>query len=151
MGHVYNAPPALLLAVPSGAGGGDAPGALRRTIAMREKPDVRDYRAWMQDTQTEINRNKIAGRRKKEINTIAEALRRCTEPTRLAVTVSLFPLLPNVPLDLTRARDWLCSNWPGKALSQAAAAPCYFEEGDLRSGEGRIPYMVSAHIIERSS
>jgi hypothetical protein len=85
-----------------------------KAIAMRDWSEVRDYRAWMQETEPGLIRGHVADSRKKEINTIAAALRHRTEPTTPKVTVDLIHLSATVTLNLTRARDWLCSSWPGK-------------------------------------
>jgi hypothetical protein len=86
-----------------------------KAIEMRERPEVRDYRAWMRETESDLAYGRMTDSRRKEINTIAAALRRRTEPTNPKASVGVIPS-PSAaaPLDLTRARDWLCSSWPGK-------------------------------------
>jgi hypothetical protein len=61
-----------------------------------------------------IQKNKVKDWRVKEVNTIAAALKRRTEPTTMGVSVNVLQLAANIAIDLTRLRDWLCSNWPGK-------------------------------------
>jgi hypothetical protein len=85
-----------------------------KAVAMRDAPEVRDYRAWMRDTQSNLTYGKMEDSRVKEINTIAAALRRRAEPTTPNVSVGFFPISAAVPMDLTRMRDWLCSSWPSK-------------------------------------
>jgi hypothetical protein len=85
-----------------------------KAIAMRDEPEVRDYRAWMRDNESDLMYGKMADARVKEISAIAAALRRRSEPTTPNVQVGLFPLSAGIAVDLTRARDWLWSNWPGK-------------------------------------
>ena len=107
---------------------------------MREDPEVRDYRAWMKDTESDlIHGNKVKDTRKKEINTIAAALRRRTEPTTRSVIIGL-PPSAGTPFSLTRARDWLCSNWPGKRYRRLIQrlAISKKETVDLTAGVGSI-------------
>jgi hypothetical protein len=111
-----------------------------KAIAMREDPEVRDYRAWMKDTESDlIHGNKVKDTRKKEINTIAAGLRRRTEPTTQSVIIGL-PPSAGTPLSLTRARDWLCSSWPGKRYRRLIQrlAISKKETVDLTEGVGSI-------------
>jgi hypothetical protein len=90
-----------------------------KAIAMRDEPEVRDYRAWMRDTQSDLtDHRKMEDSRVKEINTIAAALRRRVEPTtpnaKINMKFGLFPVSADIPVSLARSRDWLCSAWPGK-------------------------------------
>jgi hypothetical protein len=111
-----------------------------KAIAMREDPEVRDYRAWMKDTESDlIYDNKIKDTRKKEINTIAAALSRRTKPTTPSVIIGL-PPSAGISLSLTRARDWVCSSWPGKRYRRLIQrlAISKKETVDLIAGVGSI-------------
>jgi hypothetical protein len=94
----------------------------------------------MKDTESDlIHDNKIKDTRKREINTIAAALSRRTKPTTLSVIIGL-PQSAGISLSLTRARDWVCSSWPGKRYRRLIQrlAISKKETVDLTAGVGSI-------------
>ncbi len=90
-----------------------------RAVELRDNRSVRNYSKWLHDARLKLSGGRLTTANEREIRRAGRAVERTLDVKPLVTSVSLdVGPMPSAgvsaPIDLSRARDWVLSVWPGK-------------------------------------